>query len=57
MSYLYKINVINRHNFNFSLPNSQIFATKCHISDFGVNFARTEVCYGIYVKTEHRKEV
>lgn len=57
MSHLYEKIATNRHNFNFNLLNSQTFATNCCISDFGVNFARTEVCYGIYVKTEHRKEV
>ena len=57
MSYLC-INIVDiRLIFNFDSPNSRTFVTDCHISDFGINFARIKVRYGIYVKTERRKEV
>ena len=35
----------------------ELLQKNCHISDFGINFARIKVRYGIYVKTERRKEV
>lgn len=57
MSYLHEKIVVNWHDINFDSLNSQTFATNCHIFDFGINFARTKVRYGIYVKTERRKEV
>lgn len=57
MSYLRIRIAISRHVFNFDSLNSQTIATNCHVSDFEITFARTKVCYGIYVKTEHRKEV
>lgn len=57
MSYLYIKIVGIRHTFNLDSPNSRTFVTNCHISDFGINFARIKVRYGIYVKTERRKEV
>lgn len=57
MSYLCVKIAANRQIFNFDSLNSQTFATNYHVSDFGINFARTKVCYGIYVKTERRKEV
>lgn len=57
MSYLRIKIAINRHIFNFSLLNSQTLATNCRIPELGMTFARTKVWYGIYVKTERRKEV
>lgn len=57
MSYLRIKIAINRHIFNFGLLNSQTLATNYHIPDLGMTFARTKVWYGIYVKTERRKEV
>lgn len=57
MSHLCVKIAINRQDFNLNSLDSQTIATNCHISDFGINFARTKVCYGIYVKTERRKEV
>lgn len=57
MSYLRIKIAINRHVFNFGSLNSQTLATNCHIPDLGMTFARTKVWYGIYVKTERRKEV
>lgn len=57
MSYLRIKIAINRHIFNFSSLNSQTLATNCRIPELGMTFARTKVWYGIYVKTERRKEV
>ena len=57
MSYLRIKIAINRHVFNFGSLNSQTLATNCRIPDLGMTFAKTKVWYGIYVKTERRKEV
>lgn len=57
MSYLRIKTAINRHTFNFGSLNSQTLAINCRIPDLGMTFARTKVWYGIYVKTERRKEV